>query len=1032
MQSIQSVLKEQITNQNTVFVFPTDIACQKWADWVIKNTGVKAVAMDRFLAWDKFKGECIRSESENLRTIPSLMRKIFTDTLIQKNAVKPFFKSLIIEKYAGEASAFADWISSILPSLKMWKNLRDKQEEALSKSEGKINWDEEPSLKLFLEDYRKNDFTDSEDRDLEYLYEEYSRFLSDNGLFEPAWIEADFSGDGKEYYLIYPETLEDWEQYRYKLSNIEKIHFVSVPEAEGEYEAHFFENSSVEVKDVALFLRQMHDEQKIEWSDMAVNVPNLDTYGSYLDRELSLYEIPHSMRYSRPLSSYGAGILFSQLQDCVENNFSYESLKTLLLNEDLPWANKNVIENFLLFGRMNNCICTPEDYLNCKESGITVWNVAFDHPKDDRGTDLNKDELIRNFYKSLIKYIPPLVKAQKFEDIRKKYEDFREKFFDMAAFQTMELSNNVLSRCITSLNELVDLEKDYPEYHVANPYSFFVSYLSKVQYLTQGENRALQVYPYKSAPAAPYKVHVVLDSTQDSLSVASGFKPLDFMNENKRALFMKMGELDSSLGFQDSDPSFDFVKLYQHSALCKSYFTASRHAYNGEYGFAYGKLSKMGKEEKLFRPDAFADEKVRFLSVSSPENLKGAAFPGKVFSSQGRGLDSWKKIHQNDKSDDGLFSKDEKLTSMIQKRLRLLREDSDSKKEKNPLLLNRIEVTQTTLKNYFKCPRKWLFKNVLSIAPLDNEAELIDEYILGTVNHKVFENFFESLREEKLLLAYDEERPGRLGENFSSLLVKAINAAVDPEDQSSAFKEIYSSRYSKKIASSMTVKVLSSQYKIGKGENPEENANFRMLEKSIAGLCSIYKGYKVYATELNLEALPQDENGTGQEGYYLAGKIDCILSSSNESEFVVIDYKTTSTPTNLTVKAQNDGKKENIIDFQLPLYIYLLENSLQEELRLKVSAALFYSIKKAEARFFLGSAPEGKPNKITEEDVNLAKAEMLKYAKRFYTEVSDEKFAVNVLNQGRTVCTAKGEFDNCIDYQAVCRRYFMVSGEEGL
>ena len=127
MQSIQSLLQKEITNQDAVFVFPTDVACQKWADWVVKNTSVKAVAMERFLAWDKFKGECIRGKAQDLNTVPSLMRKIFAGNLIKKNAEKPFFKSIIVEKYAKEASAFTDWISSVLPSLKMWKNLREAQ-----------------------------------------------------------------------------------------------------------------------------------------------------------------------------------------------------------------------------------------------------------------------------------------------------------------------------------------------------------------------------------------------------------------------------------------------------------------------------------------------------------------------------------------------------------------------------------------------------------------------------------------------------------------------------------------------------------------------------------------------------------------------------------------------------------------------------------------------------------------------------------------------------------------------------------------
>ncbi|MCR4822607.1 MAG: PD-(D/E)XK nuclease family protein [Treponema sp.] len=1020
MQNIQAILKNHITNQNAVFVFPTDVACKKWADWVIQNSSVKAIAMERFMAWDIFKGECIRAKSQDLKTIPSLMRKIFADNLIRENARKPFLKNLISEKYAGEAGGFTQWISRLFPSLQMWKNLHDAQNSAsnieFSDSE------EDQLLKEFYERYKAQNFTDDEDQDFQNLYEKYRVFLDENSLFDPAWIEPDFSGDGREYFLIYPEILEDWEQYRHKLEKIDSIHIVKVPEEPGDYEAHFFENASVEVKDIALFLREMHDEKKIEWSDMAVNVPNLENYGSYLDREFSLYEIPSSIRYSRPLSSYGAGIFFSQLQECVAKDFSYDSLKNLLLNEDLPWANKVTIDNLLLFGRMNNCICTEGKVVYEKGRILTVWDRAFQNPKDDRGSHINDDQLIKNLYKNLVTLIPPMVNAKTFAQIRSAYEEFREVFFDMAAFEEMPLSNNVLSRCIISLNEIVDLEEDFSDYGVTSPFSFFVSHLSTVQYLSQGENRAVQVYPYKSSPAAPYKIHVLVDSTQDSLSVADSFKSLDFVNENKRKIFIKMGQMNQDLGFSDSDPSFDFVKLYQHSALEKAYFTASRHAYKGQYGFAFGKLEKMGKEEKLSRNDIFAREKELLLSDSPYSSLK------KIYSKQEAGLAAWKKNHAGDQRESGFFLKDEKLRQLIEKRLHLLKENKEGHRGKNPLLLGRLEVTQTTLKNYYNCPRKWLFKDVLKLAPQDKEAELIDEFIMGRVNHKVFENFFTLIKEKGSLIGANDEE-GTLGDEYRKLLVKAINEAVDYESQSSAFKEIFENGGEKSTSSQMTIKIISSQYKVDE-DNARENPNFRLLEKSLAQFCKIFQGYKVYALEKEVSALPTDENGNPMEGYYFDGKIDCILASSNESEYAIVDFKTSSTPSNLTVKEREEGKKEKVIDFQMPLYIYLLENNVIEEERLQVSAAVFYSIKENADRPFLGQAPGGKANKISEEEVELAKKEMLARAKRFYQEVSAQEFAVDPINQSRAVCAAKGQYSNCTDYQAVCRRYFNVAGEK--
>ena len=1030
MNKLQSLLTEQISNLNSVFVFPTDIAASRWADWCIENTGKKAVAMERFMAWDKFKGERIRGKAKDLKSIPALMRKIFVTCLLEKNSQELFFKSLVSPKYSKESNSFADWISSILPSLKMWKSLRTAQNKGVAvhwETQGTVNNEESENLKNFYEDYKSHEFTDEEDEDLNLLYEKYSEFLEKNKLFDPAWVTPDFSADGREYFLVYPETLEDWEQYKNQLSKAKSVHILAVPENEGCYDSYFFENSSVELKDAALYLREKHDKDKIEWSEMAVNVPNLDDYGSYLDRVLSLYSIPHNIRYSRPLSTYGAGALFSQILDCVQNSFSYESVKNLLLNEDLPWANKTTIENLLLFGRMNNCICTPGE-LNFEEGKLkTIWNEAFENPKDDRGENLNKDELIKNLRDNLQKILPEIVNAESFSKIRDAYEEFRDNFFDMSAFTTMKLSDNVLSRCITSLNELIELEEEYNDYKVSSPYAFFVSHLSKVQYLSQGETRNVQVFPYRTAAAAPFKIHIVVDSTQDSLSIADSFKPLDFLNDNKRRLFLKMGEADSSLGFSDSDPSYDFVKMYQHSGTENTYFTASRHAYNGKYGFAYGKMLKT-TDKIPSRADTYAEEKAVFTT----SGLKSVP---EVYSKQKNGLSDWIESQKFAEEDSGLFEKNEKLSDLIRTRLHYT--------EKN----KKIEVTQSTLKQYFACPRKWLFKEILNLAPLDKEAELIDEYIIGKVNHKVFENFFTKLKNEKdtnrRKLCVSDEDNSRLTDTNRKLLVCAINEAIDSSEKASksAFKDYYEKYNSEKQkVSTTTIKIIASQYKIEDENKAEENANFRMLEKSIAHLCKIFNGYTVYALEKKFQALPEEafagEKSDFWDGYYFSGIVDCILKSpaQDTEEFAVIDFKNTnsSIPKNRRVKEKEEGKKEQVIDFQLPLYLYLTENCSDKTERLNVKTAIFYSINGAKETLFLGNPPNGayKNQYIpTDEDVKKAKDEMKKRAKQFYDEVTAENFSVDCVNQGRMVCTSKGQFDNCIDYQALCRRYFTVSGE---
>ena len=74
---IEETLKANIKNVNNRFVFPTQMAADLWADRATLTCGVTAVAMERFMAWDDFKGNSIKSKQKNRKSIPSVMRTVF-------------------------------------------------------------------------------------------------------------------------------------------------------------------------------------------------------------------------------------------------------------------------------------------------------------------------------------------------------------------------------------------------------------------------------------------------------------------------------------------------------------------------------------------------------------------------------------------------------------------------------------------------------------------------------------------------------------------------------------------------------------------------------------------------------------------------------------------------------------------------------------------------------------------------------------------------------------------------------------------
>ena len=123
---IKKTILESIKDRNAVFVFPTQICASMWADKTIEFSGTSAVALERFIAWDEFKGSSIRSRQQDKTSVPSIMRDIFAENIIKQNSQNPFLKKIVMPEYAKTASRFSSWIASVLPSLSMWKKYLEK------------------------------------------------------------------------------------------------------------------------------------------------------------------------------------------------------------------------------------------------------------------------------------------------------------------------------------------------------------------------------------------------------------------------------------------------------------------------------------------------------------------------------------------------------------------------------------------------------------------------------------------------------------------------------------------------------------------------------------------------------------------------------------------------------------------------------------------------------------------------------------------------------------------------------------------
>lgn len=803
---VKSTIKNNIKNQNTVFVFSTQIAADMWADKTLEFSGVAAVAMERFIAWDEFKGASIKSHQADRTSVPSTMRLVFAQNIIKQNAENPFLKSIVRVEFAKTATRFASWISDVLPSLAMWKNHFEKS--------GCIR--------------------DDEDDDYYEIYNRYQKFLDDNNLFDPAWETPPFNADGKKYIIFFPEILMDYSEYQELLESSDDIELVHIPE---EYHklakpyGHLYPNTRIELKEVVNCLWKKHTEEKIAWNKIAISVPDIETYGPYLERDLELYQIPHIIKNGKALSSTGAGKLFTQLLNCYSENFSFASVKNLLLNKELPWNDDEAIDLLIKFGQTNNCFCSFE----YKGEQVDVWRKSFSEP-------VKRVPCVRemNFYNELNKYVVSVVTSKTFSDIRTNYFKFRERFFDFSKKDFSVQNDKILSRCIVELGSLIDLESKYKDsgmFEMESCFSFFCDYLDDKMYVPQNEEQGVAVLPYKTAAMAPFDMHVVVDASQGSASVV--YKKLQFLRNDKRV----------KLGFVDEDNvTEDFILLYAMSSQSDSLFTCSSKTIDG-YAFTNSYLTERNHNpKKEFADETFIKNDSYRMEKDALIDCKKNKFPEKIFAVEKEGFDNFIKLN----GESSVISEKEK-----EKYFEKIKQSVyQNNKEKPGYSL--IKASATGLNKFFTCPRAFAIDRILEVKEADNAAQLIDAFTKGTVKHSILENYFKELKERNFEI-YVEEDTLEIPELYKEILFNAVKASVNN------YKFSY-----------MTCQIL---------ETEIINTQNAILD-TVNAFSKKFNHYKVSQIE-------KEYNFVSENEYVINCIIDCLLISP-DGEYILVDFKSSA------------------------------------------------------------------------------------------------------------------------------------------
>jgi hypothetical protein len=839
-----------------VFVFPSENSASLWAAKTLtllpergeqgRGGGYSVtIPQNRFIAWDEFKEAIIQNKKKERRAANKITRLLFAHYIINKNAKekKPFLSYLIPDAYARDGKIFANIITEMLPAIKLWSAKTADIHRSIDEN-------------IFGTEYQF----------LQELEKQYSEFLNRTGYYEPSWENLSLYGTNNEYYIFYPSLINDFFEYGELLKEAISggtIHIIRVTDGDDSSTLSLYDTTREELRALVSRIRRLYYEEHIPYEDIFISVAELDTLEPYIKRELSLYNIPYHLRSGKPLAEYAGGRLFAQINDCVENNFSFETLRALLFNYALPWKTQN--KNFALvrFGIKNNCV---QGY---RENGIfrDVWEEAFRQGRKKRRLYLH--------YKKLKKYCAAFGVAKDFAALSAAGEQFIKKFFHQDEDPVIGRIIQVLYSTQNLINEITVL---YPAAAPAKPLELFIAVLKEETHVNDEKKTGVQIFKYGVAASAPSRAHFIINTNQKSTTKL--YRPLAWLREDSRR----------ALKLNDIDVSKDFFKCYNIKSSTGEekhhvYFSAASLTFSGwNIAHSYFDRQRIGDDtciikEKPPSGDLFIEEKTWWASGALQDCFFNKKINSSIFKIQKEGFLNWRR-----QEGVGAFNL---LVSPFEKTTRTARE-----LQSGIIALKyaegKLRVSATALKKFFTCQSFWLFNDIFKIEETGLCAVLLDDTGKGLLYHEILKVVF-------MMIKY-EENEGRFNKkNIKKYRVWTESAAEEITKNYPAFRGPLVRSLLEAISDSLAQKI--------KKLFETEGDNF--------------DGW--YVGELEKEfSLAIDDD------IILHGFIDRVSLPPDKQRALIIDYKTSAAPTR-SQSTENTGSP--LSDFQIACYIKLYEQN---------------------------------------------------------------------------------------------------------
>lgn len=668
MKKVIDIIRRELNNSESFFVFPSELVSSFWRQTSLKYEK-NAVLMDRFLSWDKFKEKTFALNMK-FKPVNKHIRTLFASSLLEENRKNgDLFSGIIRPEYSEGSNSFLSWITSVLTEVKSFR------ENSLL---------ENIPLSNVVRD------------DLDILYDRYMKFLEDREMFEPSWVQANITDIGEEYFLFFPDVIDDYKEFANDLEKSPVIHIINA-DSEPLSSIKNYHSSAIELKSLLGSIGSLLDKD-VRVQDIAITLPDMNGWRVNLEAEASLRSIPLDFRQGKNLSDYPGGKLFKIILNCEKSGFSLPSMKQILLNFSIPWKDRKIAEKLFRFGIDHHC------FRNYRLRGreIDVWDNALVRSKEND---------ISDFYKKLKTGIEKISSGKDFGEIKIAVQMFISVFLDTNLWKTGTLRE--FQFCLDTLNDLEDASIKAGDLEYGLACDIWLSAIDDRIYVKRSEITGISVFPYRVAAGASYLWHFIPGFSQGAASVVK-FKYM-FLKDNQRKLLPGL----------ESDFTEHFINLYNISGE-NTIFSFSRDSFSGPSLPPSRFVLEEVVLEGTSNSDGIEDEYRTELGYWSGNN----SLPDRIFQVMKKGSDFSFINTFGSKAVD--YTKELINNSALQKLLTagLINENGN------------LAVSPSSLDQFTTCPYLFLLQRGLDVDETDSKEVFIDHLVFGKIIHECFDRFF--------------------------------------------------------------------------------------------------------------------------------------------------------------------------------------------------------------------------------------------------------------------------------------------------